>query len=593
MHELQFPFDTEYLMSNKRRIKKTLLLEKSDFIEIKVAILGGSTTVAIKDMLELFLLNYGINAIFYESEYSQYYEDAIFSNSKLDELQPDIVYLCTTIRNIINVPSMADTKERVDAWISSIENQYVSMWDMISQRYSCAIIQNNFEMPDYRILGNYDAVNFHGMTNIVNRLNTWFVEEISKRDNLYLCDINYIAADCGLQKWHDAVVWYMYKYAIGLEAIPTLAFNVANIIKSIYGKSKKGFVLDLDNTLWGGVIGDNGQDGIELGPETSLGQAYVDYQRYLKKHKEIGVVLNINSKNEMDNALLGLNHPDSQLSQEDFVVIKANWESKDVNFISIASALNILPESLVFVDDNPAERMIVSEQIKDAANIGKVTDYIRVLDRNAFFEVVSLSQDDSKRNVMYKENADRAKLQMSFKNYSEYLQALEMKATIKPFEEIYMGRIVQLINKSNQFNLTTKRYTLPQIEHIAKSYNEYITLYGKLEDKFGDNGVVSLVIGKIIADRCEIQLWLMSCRVLRREMECAMMDCFVDECKKRNVSHIIGVYIPTTKNKLVKNFYGERGFSLITKNQDGNSSWLLDLTKGYTLQNRNIKIGER
>ena len=143
MHELQFPFDTEYLMSNKRRIKKTLLLEKSDFIEIKVAILGGSTTVAIKDMLELFLLNYGINAIFYESEYSQYYEDAIFSNSKLDELQPDIVYLCTTIRNIINVPSMADTKERVDAWISSIENQYVSMWDMISQRYSCAIIQNN------------------------------------------------------------------------------------------------------------------------------------------------------------------------------------------------------------------------------------------------------------------------------------------------------------------------------------------------------------------------------------------------------------------------------------------------------------------
>lgn len=595
MQELQYPFDAEYLMSNKRRIKRRLLSEKDNYIEKKVAILGGSTTTAIKDMLELFLLNYGIKAIFYESGYNRYYEDAIFSSSLLDEFNPDIVYLCTTIRNIIDAPSVTDTKDCVDAWISSIKNKYISMWNAITQKYSCAIIQNNFEMPSYRFMGNYDAVNFHGMTNIIGRLNIWLAEEADKRNNLYLCDINYIAADYGLQKWHDAVVWYMYKYAMGLEAIPTLAFNVANIIKSIYGKNKKGFVLDLDNTLWGGVIGEDGQDGIELGQELPLGQAYVDFQKYLKKHKEIGVVLNIDSKNEMNNALLGLNHPESQLSQDDFVVIKANWESKDTNLINIASTLNILPESLVFVDDNPAERMMVSEQIKDvvAPNIGKVTDYIKILDHNGFFEVVSLSQDDSKRNEMYQKNVDRAKLQTSYENYGEYLRALEMKAIINPFEEVYLARIVQLANKSNQFNLTTKRYTLQEIEQISKSNDEYITLYGKLEDKFGDNGVVALVIGKITDSRCEIQLWLMSCRVLKRDMECAMMDCLVDECMKRNISQIVGVYIPTTKNKMVADFYGERGFTLISKEEDGSTSWLLDLTKGYIYQNKYIVIGEK
>ena len=594
MQEMQFPFDSEYLMLNKRRIKKRLLSEKTNFIEIKVAILGGSTTAAIKDMMELFLLNQGIKPVFYESEYNQYYEDAIFSNQLLDEFKPDIVYVCTTVRNITDEPSVIETKESVDGWLSSIMDKYRSMWEAISQRFSCVIIQNNFELPSYRLMGNYDAIDVHGMTHIVNRLNMWMAEEIGKIDNVYLCDINYIAADCGLRKWHDTTVWYMYKYAMALETIPELALNVANIIKAIYGKNKKAFVLDLDNTLWGGVIGDDGQEGIELGLEMPLGQAYIDFQKYLKKHKDLGIVLNIDSKNEMDNAVLGLNHPESQLSVEDFVVIKANWESKDANLISIASTMNVLPDSLVFVDDNPAERLIVSEQVKDVAvpDIGKVTDYIRVLDRNGYFEVISLSQDDVKRNAMYKENADRIRMQTSYENYGEYLKALNMKATIKPFEEVYMARIAQLTNKSNQFNLTTRRYTLPEIEQLSGMTDKYITLYGKLEDRFGDNGVVALVIGQIEGDDCEIQLWLMSCRVLKRDMECAMMDCLVKECQRRGLKQIKGRYIPTAKNKMVAEFYKERGFTCVSEEQDGSTNWKLDISLGYSLQNEYIEIGE-
>lgn len=592
MKELEYPFDSNYVLSNKRRIKKELLSLSDNFIEKKIAILGGSTTNAVKDTLEIFLLNQGIKASFYESEYNQYYEDAIFSNESLDEFNPDIVYIFTTVKNIMDFPSASCCEEEMNAWINSVKEKYISMWNALRERISCVIIQNNFELPEYRLMGNYDAVNIHGATNIVQKLNYWMAGEVRNRDNLYLCDINYISSDLGLKNWYDTTAWYMYKYALSLDSMVNLSFNISNIIKALYGKNKKGYVLDLDNTLWGGVIGEDGQEGIALGPELPLGQAYCDFQCYLKKHKEMGVILNINSKNDWNNALLGLNHPNGILKQEDFIVIKANWEPKDINFVNIAETLNIFPDSLVFVDDNPAERLIVSAQIQGVTTpeIGKVTDYIRILDHSGYFEVVSLSSDDEKRNEMYKENVARIQLQTKFSNYGEYLKNLKMKANIVPFDKTFFSRIAQLTNKSNQFNLTTRRYSQPEIEQIAQM-EDRITLCGKLEDRFGDNGIVSLVIGEVTDEKCEIQLWLMSCRVLKRDMECAMMDCLVEECKKRSIKKLVGIYIPTEKNEMVASFYRERGFSFLCE-EGGKTKWELDLSQKYIKQNKYIEIGE-
>ena len=567
LKELAYPFDARYIIEKKRKIKKQLKNDQTKRIPEKIAILGGSTTNDLRACMELFLLNYGIDPEFYESEYNQYYQDAMFPPEELIRFSPDLIYIHTTSRNISSFPSMTDTAQDVERSIEAETSRFSSMWENLANVFHCPIIQNNFEKPVYRLLGNKDASDIHGKVYYVSRLNQNFYQYAQTHDQFYICDIDYISSDYGLSAWHDLNVWYLYKYAMALHAIPVLAFNVANIIKSILGKNKKGFVLDLDNTLWGGVIGDDGVDQIEIGPEEAVGQAYLEFQQYLKQHQSLGIILNVDSKNEQDNAMAGLNHPDGALRPDDMIVIKANWEPKDRNFRQIAEELSLLPESLVFVDDNPAERHIVSEQLQGVAapEIGTVTDYIKVLDRSGFFETTVISADDARRNQMYKENEARAQMQARFENYTDYLLSLEMKGTIRAFEPLLMPRIAQLSNKSNQFNLTTRRYSDAEMDEVMQS-PEYIRLYGKLYDKFGDNGVVSVVIGRIDGpekDELHMELWLMSCRVLKRSMEFAMMDELVRQAKKLGIKKIYGYYYPTAKNAMVKDLYGLEGFTKI------------------------------
>lgn len=355
-----------------------------------------------------------------------------------------------------------------------------------------------------------------------------------------------------------------------------------------------------------------------------MGQVYAEFQGYVRAQKEIGVMLTVNSKNEYENAVAGLEHPEGILKPDDFILIKANWGPKSKNIAEIADEMNILPDSLVFVDDNPAEREIVAAQVSGVAvpAIGTPEQYIRMLDHAGFFEVTDLSEDDQKRNEMYKANMERQRQQRSFGDYREYLLSLEMKGTIRAFDPVYMARIAQLTNKSNQFNLTTRRYAQGDIERFAAD-DSYITRYGKLEDKFGDNGVVSVVIGRkgfqsetevyqrggTISEDMEwkdregpdikaegqgadvpalhIELWLMSCRVLKRDMEYAMMDSMVAACRECGISTIMGYYYPTAKNAMVKDFYKMMGFTKVHE-EEGSSSWRFDISDDY--QNKNSVI---
>ena len=598
MKELNYPFEAEYIIKKKKSLKKQLLADTNqNFVEKRIAILGGETTENIKLMLELFLLNQGIKPRFYESEYNQYYEDGMFPNPELEEFKPDIIYVCTCIRNIVDFPTLSDSRELVEEKKQAVIKKFYGLWDTMSEKYHCSIIQNNFEYPFFRLLGNKDASDFHGRVNFVTMLNCAFYEYAQTHANFYICDVNYISASYGLDKWSAPYYWHMYKYAVAVPAIPYLSFNVSNIVKSIYGKNKKAFNLDLDNTLWGGIVGDDGADNIEIGQETSLAQTYSEFQEYIRLHKQLGVLLTVNSKNEEANAVSGFERPDSVLKKDDFVSFKANWNPKSMNIAETAKELTLLPESFVFVDDNPAEREIIKAQVPGVAvpEVESVEHYIQIIDKSGFFEVTSLSQDDLKRNEMYQENAKRSKLQSSFVNYEDYLKSLEMKGEIQSFVPMYMSRIAQLTNKSNQFNLTTKRYSQSDIENVAAD-PDHITLYGKLGDKFGDNGVVSIVIGRIDGDHRDelhMELWLMSCRVLKRDMEFAMMDELVEKAKAAGIKKLVGYYYPTAKNVMVKEFYALQGFKKITEDEAGNTVWEFMVDDSYKKKQHVIAVNER
>ena len=594
MKELEYPFDPEWILKKKKALKRELLQNtQQTFLEKKIAILGGSTTRDIREILELFLLNYGIRPCFYESEYNQYYADGMFPNPALEEFHPDILYIHTTNRNIEQYPSLEDDRTLVTQKLQAEYERFRALWEHLHAVYGCPVIQNNFEPPFYRLLGNRDASDHRGRWNYIQRLNQMFYEYADTHQDFYIHDICYEAADYGLERWSDPFYWNMYKYAMCVPAIPYTAFQLARIIKSIFGRNKKVLNLDLDNTLWGGVIGDDGPENIEIGQETSLGQTYAEFQDYLKQHKKLGVLLSVNSKNNEETALSGLERADSVLKREDFVAFRANWEPKSHNLYATAEELKLLPESFVFVDDNPAEREIVRQEVPGAAvpEITKVEEYIRVLDRSGFFEVTNFSEDDLKRNEMYLANEQRNRMQKNFSDYGDYLRSLEMKARIGAFDPAYFSRIAQLTNKSNQFNLTTHRYSQSEIEQIAAD-PQYLTLCGRLEDKFGDNGVVSIVIGRKEKDVLHIELWLMSCRVLKRDMEYAMMDTLVKQCRDCGIRQIYGYFYPTAKNAMVKDFYALQGFEKLEEDADGNAKWSFRIPEQYTLKNQVITVIE-
>lgn len=591
MKSLEYPFSGNDILKNRKAIRRELLSGLDGKQQKKkIAILGGSTTRDVMLMLELFLLNNDIEPVFYESEYAQYYQDAMFPNAELEAFGPDIIYIHTSNRNIEAWPTTSSSKEETEELLRTAYHKFTGMWDRIRDVYHCPVIQNNFELPFYRLMGNKDISDYRGKSNFLSRLNQLFYEYAQDNANFYIHDIQYEQACFGLDEWSNPYYWHMYKYFCNVSAIPYMAFNIANIIKSIYGKNRKALMLDLDNTLWGGVIGDDGADNIEVGQETNLGQAYSEFQYYIKEHKQLGVVLTINSKNEEVNALAGLQRPDSVLKEDDFVAIKANWETKSKNLEDVASDLALLPESFVFVDDNPAEREIIRQCFPGTAvpEINEVEQYIQTLDKSGYFEVTELSNADLKRVDMYRANAERVRQQAEYTDYGKYLESLEMRGEIREFIPMYMSRIAQLTNKSNQFNLTTRRYNQAEIEKIASDPN-CITLYGKLVDKFGDNGVVSVVIGSKKGNELHIDLWLMSCRVLKREMETAMMDKLVSKCREQGITHIYGYYFPTKKNGMVKEFYARYYFEKLKEDGEGNTVWHLEISK-YVFQNKYIEV---
>mgnify|MGYP000414180839 CR=1 FL=1 len=418
---LSHPLNSELILRKKKSIKRGLLL-RDNFIKKNIAILGGSTTFEVRNILELFLLENGIMPHFYESDYNKYYEDALFGNDTLDNFKPDFIYIHTTNKNILSYPNINDNEDNVAILLNNEIQRYKSIWSSLS-KYNCAIIQNNFDYTIDRSLGNLDCYDIHGKTYFINKLNDMFSKEARSNKYLYINDINYLSSYIGLKYWFDKSLWYQSKYALSLDSIPELAFNISKICNAILGKTKKCLVLDLDNTCWGGVIGDDGIDGIHIGTETAISESYTSFQQYAKELKQRGVTLAVCSKNDFKNAKEGFGHPDSVLKFDDFASFKANWDPKHQNILDIAKDINIGNDSLVFIDDNPVERDIVSSQVPSVAvpNIGKdVIHFIDHIDRNGYFEPISVLEDDINRNKYYEDNKQRVKELSTYKSYDDF-----------------------------------------------------------------------------------------------------------------------------------------------------------------------------
>ncbi len=589
---LKYPFNPSTILRKKRAIKKQLIAKSGQaFLSKKIAILGGSTTFEIKEILELFLLRQGIQPSFYESEYNKYFEDVMFENPTLREFAPDIVYIHTTSQNLELKPTFGDTPESVQAKLADQFSKFESLWQKLRETYNCLIIQNNFELPANRSLGDLDFYEFRGQTNFIGQLNLKLAAAAQKDDFLMINDIHYLASWIGLERWHDSKIWYLYKYAMAFEAIPHLAHNLAKVIGSCFGKSSKCLVLDLDNTLWGGVIGDDGLAGIKIGHETAACEAHSALQSYVRELKSRGVILTVASKNDFENAKEGFSHPDTVLKYEDFAAFKANWNPKDENIRETALEINIGIDSMVFLDDNPAERELVQQQIPElqVPNIGsEISEFLTILDRSKFFEPTRLSADDFQRPLYYVDNLKRNELKSKFEDYGSFLKSLEMKAEIAAFSPLFLGRITQLVNKTNQFNLTTKRFTEPEIKNFAES-PKAITLYGRLLDKFGDNGLVTVLLGEIIERDLHMTLWLMNCRVLKRDLELAMFDALIERARAKNLRCIFGRYSATAKNAMVSNFYEQLGFELVDRDP-ANSLWKYSIPETSSQRNKYIEV---
>ena len=587
---LRYPVAPEEVLLKRRALKQDLL-KQTNLLPTRIAILGGSTTSEIKSVLELFLLAHGIKPAFYESGHNRYREEILFEQTELWNFRPEIVFIHTTWHNIAEFPAILESAEEVESRVSREMSQFRSLWEKVHNELKAVVIQNNFDLPRLRSLGNLEASESFGRVNFLMRLNAEFANYARSHSRFLVNDIHYLSAELGLAEWHSFNYWYRFHMAVSPAATVALARNVAGIVKSVYGKSKKCLVLDLDNTLWGGVIGDDGVENLILGQGHPVGEAYLNFQQYVKDLLRRGVVLAVCSKNDPEIAKKGFSHPDSILKLEDFSAFKASWDPKPDNIRAIAAELNIGLDSLVFVDDNPAERFFVSQQLTQVAvpEVGSdVTRFAEILEHERYFEIAKIVQEDLGRSAYYSSNAQRAACESEFRSYEEFLASLDMTAEIAPFLPVYLERVTQLINKTNQFNLTTRRYTSAEVEAISTD-PAFVTLYGRLTDKFGDHGLVSVLIGHIDNKVVTLDLWLMSCRVLKRNLELAMFDALVEECQARDIREILGTYIPSKKNGMVAEHYAALGFRRIGAAPGGGELWRYDVSKDYQPKTKFIR----
>ena len=551
-----------------KELKKGSRLEL-DTKPVKLAVLGNCATQFFSTAVMGYAKLSGLNLDVYDTDYNQIDAQLLDKASEVFRFCPDVILLWLATEKIyeefLDLPLPA-RESFADDYIAKIERY----WDLIEANSGARILQLNFTEIDDKALGQFSAKVVSSFSFQVRKLNFLLQEKMAKRASVFPVDLLAVQLQLGADNLFDAPLYYNAKVTVSLNALPIVAKSVCDVLHSMNGKIKKCVILDLDNTLWGGVIGDDGMGGIEIG-ELGRGHAFTNLQRWLKQLKECGIILAVCSKNNEETAKEPFEkHPEMILHLSDISVFVANWDDKASNIRLIQETLNIGMDSIVFLDDNPFERNLVRQMVPDITVAELPEDpalYLGFLQRENYFETASFTGANSDRTKQYQAEFERKKLETTFESIDDYLESLEMIGEAKPFEESKFARIAQLTQRSNQFNLRTIRYTEDEIRRIATS-DKHLTLYYNLKDKFGDHGLVGVVILEKKSDEVLfLDTWLMSCRVLKRGMEEFIINKVVETAKKNGFARIEAEYIPTKKNMMVKDIYSRMGFSTVAENQ--------------------------
>jgi FkbH-like protein len=557
--------------------QKQFLVAKAGFTPVKLGIVASHTMNYLAAALPGTGLRHSLVVDVVLAGYGQAAQQLLDPSSDFAGQCPDCVLLAFDYR-ALGLGSVRLSAGNADDAVSAAINHVSSMAAGIRDIVKATCLLQTLVPPSDPVFGGIDARIPGSPRAMVERFNERMIHEVAKQNDLVV-DVAFLASKIGLDCWNDARGWHKAKLASSLDATPLYAEQICRLLGAAHGKARKCLVLDLDNTLWGGVIGDDGLDGIALGQNSAVGEAHVALQRFLLDLRRRGVILAVCSKNEDATARIPFrDHPEMVLKEDHIAVFVANWSDKANNLREIAATLNLGTDSLVFLDDNPVERERVRQVLPEVA-VPELNedpaDYVSLLANAGYFEAIALSEEDLARADFYQANAERVSLQR-VGNLEEYLCSLQMVATISPFKAVGRIRIAQLINKSNQFNLTTRRYSESDVEAFENDPSKFC-LQVRLADRFGDNGMISVVIFDKGLDQWSCDTWLMSCRVLGRRVEELVLAAVAEAARSAGAKRLNGTYIPTKKNGLVVEHFAKLGFTRIGDLPDGGTTWALDL----------------
>ena len=555
------------------------------FGRVKLAILSSSTVDHLVPAIRVAGLRRGIVVDCYVAPYGQIEQEVLSADSGLRSFGPEIVLCCIDAHSAIEAMPFTCTAEAVRLRIATRVDGLREIWKRLQADFGAAIIQQTVmpALPAY--FGHFEAC-VPGAPSTVGTSFNAALRDAARECACHILDLERLAMTHGAWRFIDQLRWYQGKQEIAPPMAPFYGEHVGRILQALKGLSSKCLILDLDNTLWGGVIGDDGVAGIFLGRGSVVGEAFLAFQHYVRRLKERGIVLAVCSKNSRDiveAAFAG--HPEMVLKLDDFAVLYVNWQDKATNIRGMTAELNLGLESMVFFDDNPVERALVRRELPMVA-VPEVPQepalFVQTLDNAGYFETVSLTGDDLQRAEGYAANRHRKTALERSTDLDGFLLGLEMHLKIRGFVDVDMPRIEQLINKTNQFNLTTRRYGREQLDKL-RAAPENLAFTARLTDSFGDNGLIGILIAKSSQYNGMpahlIDTWLMSCRVFGRGVEAAVLNRLAALSSSRGANYLIGQYLPTEKNRLVENHYRDLGFDHIENpaGQAEESFWLLSL----------------
>ncbi|HEX6127003.1 MAG TPA: HAD-IIIC family phosphatase [Pyrinomonadaceae bacterium] len=543
---------------------------------LNVAIVGGSTLYPLSELVEHALSTMVQATSVWAGEFNNFRFELLNGSDELTAFKPNFFVVIPDQKSCRYDGDLTDDKGRIDRAVDRISGDLLHLCERAHEYHGAEILLCNYLPAPFHDLGEFGVKSPASDWNFKRAVNLALAERAP--NYVHICDLEFLAYRLGGLEARDDRSWFESKQAFSPAMMVAIAKETAHIVSSIKTAPKKVLVLDLDNTLWGGVIGDDGIEGIEIGDTSPRGEAFKAFQSYILSLMDRGVLLGVCSKNDYENAIEPFRiHPEMVLREEHIVSFKANWEPKAANLIEMAEELSLGLDSFIFVDDNPAEIEIVKQFAPDVTTIllsDDPAEYVRQLQESRLFERSAITREDAERTQQYKNEADRRRLEKTAVDMDSYLESLDMVATIRDFDRLDLPRIAQLINKSNQFNLTTKRRTEAEIESLMAD-PDYVGFTVRLADRFGDHGLISIVVCRTVGNRLEIDTWLMSCRVLKRQVEHEVLNEIVRRARIGGCSIVRGCYLPTAKNGMVRDLLPSLGFETVTSGDEGSEFELL------------------